>query len=68
MNINIKSEEFKNNLYSLINNSELPIANIYYILKVISQQVEDTYNQVIENLKNAKTEVTDGQVSNEEAE
>lgn len=68
MNINLKSEEFKNNLYSLINDSELPIANIYYILKVISQQVEDTYNQVIEKLKNAETEVADGQVSSEEAE
>ncbi len=68
MNINLKSEEFKNNLYSLISNSELPVANVYYIFKIVSQQVEDTYNQVIEKLKNAETEVTDGQVSSEEAE
>ena len=68
MNINLKSEEFKNNLYSLISNSELPIANVYYILKVISQQVEDTYNQIIENLKNAETQITDDQESKEETE
>ena len=37
MNINLKSEEFKNNLYSLISNSELPVANVYYIFKIVSQ-------------------------------
>lgn len=66
MNINLKSEEFKNNLYSLISNSELPIANIYYIFKIVSQQVENTYNQVIEKIKNAEIEVADGQVSSKE--
>lgn len=37
MNINLQSEEFKNNLYSLITSSELPIANVYYILKIVLQ-------------------------------
>ena len=68
MNINIQSEEFKNNLYSLIGTSELPIANIYYILKIVLQQTEDAYNQVIENLRKAETQVTDDQESKEETE
>lgn len=68
MNINLQSEEFKNNLYSLIANSELPIANIYYILKIVLQQTEDAYNQVIENLRNAETQITDNQESKEEIE
>lgn len=68
MNINLQSEEFKNNLYSLITNSELPIANVYYILKIVLQQTEDAYNQVIENLRNAETQITDNQESKEETE
>lgn len=68
MNINLQSEEFKNNLYSLITSSELPIANVYYILKIVLQQTEDAYNQVIENLRNAETQITDDQESKEEIE
>lgn len=68
MNINLQSEEFKNNLYSLITSSELPIANVYYILKIVLQQTEDAYNQVIENLRNAETQIADDQESKEETE
>lgn len=41
--INIKSEQFKYNIINLINNSELPISNVYFILKFITQDVENTY-------------------------
>ena len=57
MSINIKSEEFKNNLYSLINQSQLPIANIYFIYKDVFKDLEefykDTINKEIEQEKQA---------------
>lgn len=56
MNINLKSEEFKNNLYSLIENSELPISNIYFIFKTVSKELEETYNQVIKELKEQESQ------------
>lgn len=41
--INIKTEEFKNSLYSLINNSGLPVANAYFVFKLVSQQLQKQY-------------------------
>lgn len=41
--INVKSEEFKSNLYSLVNNSGLPIANVYFIFQLVAQELENTY-------------------------
>ena len=35
MSINLLSEQFRNNLYNLVNNSGLPIANVYFILKMV---------------------------------
>lgn len=57
--INIKSEEFKNSIYNLINNSGLPVANVYYIFKMIFQQIDHQYYDVlqmeIKNLEQAAT-------------
>ena len=55
-NINLQSEEFKDNLYSLIANSELPISNIYFIFKMVSKELEETYNQVIKELREQESQ------------
>lgn len=47
MNINLKSENFKNNIYRLINQSQLPVSNIYFIFKIMFQELEDLYYQTI---------------------
>lgn len=45
--INIKTENFKRNLLQLINSSELPISNIYYVFQLIENQIEKTYYKTI---------------------
>ena len=47
MSINLLSEQFRNNLYNLVNNSGLPIANVYFILKMVGFQLEQKFHQVI---------------------
>lgn len=41
--INLESEIFKQNIYSLINKSSLPISNIYFIFSLIENQLEKQY-------------------------
>lgn len=41
--INIASENFKNALINLINESQLPISNVYYIFKYLEKEVENIY-------------------------
>lgn len=41
--INLKTESLKQNLINLINNSELPVANAYFVIKHIEHQIEKTY-------------------------
>ena len=43
ISVNIRSERFKNNLYALINNSNLPISNVYFIFKLTMQELENLY-------------------------
>lgn len=45
--INIKTENFKQNLYELINSSQLPIVNIYYVIQLIEKEIEKTYYGII---------------------
>lgn len=45
--INIKTEQFKSNLYNLVNNSGLPISIVYYIFKFVEQDLENTYYGVL---------------------
>lgn len=47
MNINLQSENFKQELTNLINNSNLPIANVFYIIQLIQQQLKQTYYSII---------------------
>ena len=41
--INLESEIFKQNIYSLINKSSLPISNVYFIFSLIGNQLEKQY-------------------------
>lgn len=41
--INIKTENFKQNLLKLINSSELPVANVYFVFQLIEKELEKTY-------------------------
>lgn len=38
--INLKTEQFKNQIYDLINENELPISLTYYIFKEITENIE----------------------------
>lgn len=48
MNVNLKTELFIQNLYKLINSSELPVANIYLALGIIHENVKHLYNEQIQ--------------------
>jgi len=41
--INIKTKDFEQNLLDLINNSQLPPANVYYVLRLIAKEVENSF-------------------------
>ncbi len=45
--INIKSEELKNNLYSMVNNANLPFATVYYIFKDFMKELTDSYIEAL---------------------
>lgn len=47
MSINLQSEQFRNNLYNLINSSGLPISSAYFIIRTVASQLELKYNEVI---------------------
>lgn len=39
--INLKAEQFRNQIYDLINQNELPISLTYYIFKEITENIEE---------------------------
>ena len=41
--INIKTEEFKENLYKIINESQLPISNVYMVFKLVEQDLSNAF-------------------------
>lgn len=45
--INTKTENFKRSLLQLINSSELPVSNIYYVFQLINKELEKTYYSTI---------------------
>lgn len=49
MNENLRIETFRNNLLELINNSQLSLGTIYYILKDIYDEVEKLYYMDVNN-------------------
>ena len=46
-NLNIQTEQVKSNLLDLINNSNLPAAITYYLMKDIMRDVERSYQDLI---------------------
>lgn len=71
MTINLNSEKFKQNLQSLINSSNLPISNIYYILTFTQKQLENLYYATLnselaqQSQRQNKEGVTQNEQSNE---
>ena len=57
--INIKSEQLMKNTVSLINNSKLPISNIYFIFKSIMKDIENTYYSILNQESMEYMEKTD---------
>ena len=55
--INIKSEIFRQNLYNLINNSDLPASNIYFIITLLQKQIELNYYATL-NSESPEEEIT----------
>lgn len=41
--INIKTEEFKEALYKAINESQLPISNVYMTFKLVEQDLSNVF-------------------------
>lgn len=63
--INLKTEIFKQNLYSLINNSDIPIANAYFVFQAIGKELEETYYQAI-NEENQQLQQENKEENNKE--
>ena len=42
---NLRNEEFRQKLIELINTSDLPISNIYFIFQLVNKEIENIYNQ-----------------------
>lgn len=49
--INLKTEQLKSSIKDMISSSELPISNIYYIIKDIYNDIALFYNQALEEEK-----------------
>lgn len=42
---NLRNEEFRQKLIELINTSDLPISNVYFIFQLVNKEIENIYNQ-----------------------
>ena len=58
--INVRSEQLMQNIVSLINDSNLPISNVYFIFKNIMQDIENTYYSILNQESEEYIEKTDG--------
>ena len=47
--INIKTEQFKQGLYNLINQSNIPISNAYYVMKDVFKELEGVYLDTLQS-------------------
>ncbi len=57
MNINIQTENTKNQIINILNNAEMPISLIYYMMKDLLKDIENQYyNQVAIEQKQAEKE------------
>ena len=47
MNINQEIEQVRNNIVSVINNSNMPIGVVYYVMKDVMSEIELSYQKVL---------------------
>ena len=59
-------EEFRNNLFYLINNSQLSIDAVYYVFKDVYRELDDTYKNYLRQ-KAAAAQAAQAQSQEEEA-
>lgn len=52
----MKTVEFKENLYKLINESNLPIVNVYMVFEIVKHELDYTYAEVLTKEKLAYTQ------------
>ena len=60
-----ETESFKNNLINYINNSNLPPTIIYYIIKEIYQNTEESYFTLVNQIKMAKQQQQEQQLEDQ---
>ena len=60
-----ETENFKNNLINYINNSNLPPTIIYYIIKEIYQNTEESYFTLVNQIKMAKQQQQEQQLEDQ---
>ena len=69
MNINLQIEDFRNKLYNLVANCELPISMVYYIYQNIGQELENTYFKVLNDISKRQVDtMTQQPLSNQKQE
>lgn len=54
ISINLATENFKNNLITIIQESKLPIVNVFLVWQLLMKEIESNYNEVIKNENNSK--------------
>lgn len=57
ISINTAIDIFKNNLTNLIGNSQLPVGIMYYILKDITYEIQEVYNNSVEKERQKINEI-----------
>ena len=68
--INIKTENFKQNLLKLINSSGLPVANVYFVFQLVEKELEKTYYATLnqELIESSNQEEKNTEENNEKEE
>lgn len=63
-NFNLINENLKNSLIQTISNSNLPVANVYFIVKDIFRDIENNYyNQISKEMESKEQNVQEEQIS-----
>ena len=61
-------EQLKQQLLQLVNNSQLPLEAIYYVVKDFYRDVDDAYKQALQQQARAAQEAALAQLNTEEEE
>lgn len=63
-NFNLINENLKNSLIQTISNSNLPVANVYFIVKDIFRDIENNYyNQISKEMESKEQNAQEEQIS-----